>query len=535
MGEPNQHPENASHEESQQPKYIKDNDHLPEEIYHDLPFEPIGVPIQETTMGRYMREHRLLNSMLMSLLILLILLWGLWDLIIFAAIGSPDGTDFTAANALPSQPKNVEQNIKLRDRQHSTSHRVTFSFTPKKPSDIPIEDGIKLNAEKILPPTGGIPETGFDNIGAFKEAGEILGDLDWGLPKEIEARCDPKTRINRLISKGGTHDTEKAIKRGLDWLKANQSEDGSWGAMDKNAAGNATQMDKNAATGMALLCFLGHCELTNSQAYGATVLKAIKFLTSDSNPPEDQNIGQGNRGCYSHPIRTYALCEAYTMTKIKALEGYARRAAEFVVKGQHEDGGWAYGYDKGPTAHVDLSVTGWNVQALKAAILTGIKIDGLDEAMDKAIAYTKRCQAKDGKFAYKEGSGGKVSLTGTGVLCLQLWKNASSPEATKGLEWIVNNLATEWSTVNVYEWYYHAQACFQANGVSGGPKYWKAWNKDFQGIVIDAQASDGHWPHGAHFHGDSDIYRTTMTILMLEVYYRYAPVGGGKTYSDLRN
>ena len=44
-------------------------------------------------MGRYMREHRLLNSMLMSLLIMLILFWLLWDLILFAAIGSPDGTD----------------------------------------------------------------------------------------------------------------------------------------------------------------------------------------------------------------------------------------------------------------------------------------------------------------------------------------------------------------------------------------------------------------------------------------------------------
>ena len=81
----------------------------------------------------------------------------------------------------------------------------------------------------------------------------------------------------------------------------------------------------------------------------------------------------------------------------------------------------------------------------------------------------------------------------------------------------------EWKQINVYEWYYHAQACFQATGVSGGSKYWRAWNKDFQQIVCGAQASDGHWPHGYHYHGDTDIYRTTMTILMLEVYYRYMP------------
>jgi|TARA_B100000959_G_scaffold281693_1_gene346358 hypothetical protein len=35
-------------------------------------------------------------------------------------------------------------------------------------------------------------------------------------------------------------------------------------------------------------------------------------------------------------------------------------------------------------------------------------------------------------------------------------------------------------------------------------------------------------PPGCHFHGDTNTYRTTMTILMLEVYYWYAPIGGGK-------
>ena len=73
---------------------------------------------------------------------------------------------------------------------------------------------------------------------------------------------------------------------------------------------------------------------------------------------------------YSHPIRTYALCEAYTMTKIPKLKEYAKRAAEVIIKGQNESGGWAYGYGK-DFAHTDLSVTGWNIQALKAAALTG--------------------------------------------------------------------------------------------------------------------------------------------------------------------
>ena len=124
-------------------------------------------------------------------------------------------------------------------------------------------------------------------------------------------------------------------------------------------------------------------------------------------------------------------------------------------------------------------------------------------------------------------SGGKPSLTGTGVLCLQIWKNAKSQEAQKGLEWIIANQATEWKGVNVYEWYYHAQACFQATGVSGGQRNTgEHGTKTSSKSYAAAQESDGHWPHGAHYHGDSDMSTdTTMTILMLEVYYRYMPTG----------
>ena len=354
------------------------------------------------------------------------------------------------------------------------------------------------------------------NNNAMKSA---LKGIGLSLPKTMQQRCDPKKRIERLRSGGGKDMTEAAIMRGLNWLKATQDEDGGWGNKDKDDQGNPVKTDRNSMTGMALLSFLGHCELQDSPTFGPTVQKGIDFITST--PPDP--LIDGGKGSYSHPIRAYALAEAYTMTKIPKLKEYAKRAAEHVVKGQNESGGWAYGYGKGPVAHTDLSVTGWNIQALKAAALTGIPIDGLDEAMDKAVAYTKRCQDKSGKFAYKEGSGGKPSLTGTGVLCLQIWKNASSKEAQLGLDWIIANQAKEWKQLNVYEWYYHAQACFQATGVSGGSKYWRSWNKDFQKIVCGAQASDGHWPHGKHFHGDTDIYRTTMTILMLEVYYRYMP------------
>jgi len=352
-------------------------------------------------------------------------------------------------------------------------------------------------------------------------ASTALSAIGSALPEPMKNRSNRKARVESITSGGGQQQVYDAVSRGLEWLKVNQDDDGSWGANDRKS-GLPFSTDKNAMTGMALLCFLGHGQLQDSPEYGTTVHRAIESLIST--PPEDSGIAQGNRGSYSHPIRTYALCEAYAMTKQRKLKPFAEKATEAIIKGQHESGGWAYGYRKGPTAHVDLSVTGWNVQALKAATLTGLRLDGLELAMDKAMAYVKRCQDNDGKFAYKEGTSGKASLTGAGVLCLQLWKNAKSLEVQKGLEWIVNNQAGEWSKVNVYEWYYHAQACFQATGVNGGAKYWRAWKENFQEILLKTQTQDGHWPQGAHFHGDTDLYRTTMTILMLEVFYRYQPL-----------
>ena len=483
-------------------------------------------PPLESAFAKYLREYRLLNSLLLSLIMILGFFIAMWNIVVYVAAAGEGDSDFSDAGTAPAQQNQEKKKVvKLMQRQKKAQPKAQQTFRTTAISDITLPDMNELDVKDLAPVVEAAPPSMSDagmNNDAMKSA---LKGIGLSLPKTMQQRCDPKKRIERLRSGGGKDMTEAAIMRGLNWLKAVQDEDGGWGNKDKDDQGNlvknATANYRNAMTGMALLSYLGHCELQDSPTFGPTVQKGIDFITST---PPDKVVHDGNKGSYAHPIRTYALCEAYTMTKIPKLKEFAKRAAEVVVEGQNESGGWAYGYGKGPVAHTDLSVTGWNIQALKAAALTGISIDGLDDAMDKAVAYTKRCQDQVGRFRYKAGSGnGKPSLTGTGVLCLQIWKNASSKEAQLGLDWIIANQAKDWKQVDPYEWYYHAQACFQATGVSGGSKYWRAWNKEFQQIVCGAQASDGHWPHGKHFHGDTDIYRTTMTVLMLEVYYRYMP------------
>jgi len=303
---------------------------------------------------------------------------------------------------------------------------------------------------------------------------------------------------------------------------------------------------RDGMTALSLLAFLGHCELQDSPEFGKTVQNAINFITAT--PPDklanrdESGTFLGLRGgsttdmqfaAYSHAIRSYALCEAYTMTKIPKIKEYATRAVNLIIEGQNPNGGWGYGFGRGVAAAVDLSLSSWCVQALKAAALTGIQFKGLDESMDKAISYVKKCQEKgSGKFKYtpegneaaRYGGPSRGSITGAGVLCLQVWKEAKSQEAKKGLEFIVQNrLVDSWSKVDAYEWYYHAQACFQSTGALSGI-FWREWNKNFQEVVAAGQQENGRWELGLHFHGESAIFRHALTVLMLEVYYRYAPM-----------
>ncbi|MFP6854872.1 MAG: prenyltransferase/squalene oxidase repeat-containing protein, partial [Opitutales bacterium] len=408
MDEENQYPEDLPGEEDYATGYEQASEPLPEEAYDDLPFEPVGGPIRETAMGRYMREHRLLNSMLMALLIMLVFFWAFWDLVLYGLTQGADGSDFSEAAVSRARKNPPKTNTNLVKRQKKPQPSAQPTTKAIAISDISMPNLSELNIATLAPVVE-TPGLSMGEMGSSDDAKKALQNLGLALPTPMKSRCDPQARINRLKQGGGKASTEEVIKKGLDWLKATQDKDGSWGANDKGPDGNKKSTDRNAMTGMALLCFLGHCELQDSADYGNTVHRAIEFLSST---PGNAFTG---RECYSHPIRTYALCEAFTMTKIKKLESIAQIAAEAVIKGQNEDGGWAYDYKKGPTAHVDLSIAGWNIQALKAAALTGLYIDGLDEAMDKAIAYVKACQDSTGRFKYTKdrhgGHSGHGSLT----------------------------------------------------------------------------------------------------------------------------
>jgi len=327
----------------------------------------------------------------------------------------------------------------------------------------------------------------------------------------------------------GDPQTEAAVMRTLRWLKKTQAEDGSW------------QKNRIAMTGLAILTFLAHCETPgSSEEFGPTVQKAIEFLLAQQKP-DGRFMGVDSHD-YSHPIATYALCEAYGMTRHPNVRAAVEKALVPIINGQHPTGGWTYQMNPERESGIyrdDTSYMGWCVQALKAAQLSGLDVPGLDKACKLAVHGFKNNAAPGGGFGYTSpGTGG---LTSVGTLSMQLL-GASDLRETK----LAADLMAQWKPSFAerangigdslqYYYYYATQSKFHF----GGPR-WEKWNQEMKAIYVAAQkierdAIQDHtgqyrdigWWENNDTHTDRPVMDTCLAALQLMVYYR----GGLRTTS----
>lgn len=336
---------------------------------------------------------------------------------------------------------------------------------------------------------------------------------------------------------GGSAANEACVMRALRWLATKQNPDGSW------------PVTKPAMTGLALLTFLAHGETPSSPEFGPVVEKGIRYLVESQNANGLFKGHDGNN--YAHLIATYAMCEAYTMTKAPMVKEAAEKALAPIVKGQHPNGGWDYKLAQ--SERDDTSYMGWAAQAVKAGHMAGdLEVEGLHEAFERAPKGFKVNAHPEGGFGYT-GPSHNHGLTSVGVLCMQLMGKANDDSVRKSLnvmdEWVLGWVPdkTDVTTTAIpskvgqgpcqqYYAYYATQAMFQ----SGGER-WKRWNKMMSDIYPKVQKIQsketsgyvdhhgkpqeiGHWENGdGHKDGQTFIMDTCLATLQLEVYYRYLP------------
>ncbi len=359
----------------------------------------------------------------------------------------------------------------------------------------------------------------------------------------------------------------------LAWFKRHQSPNGMWDADGyfsnctddgpKGEPGKNQSGDTDIAiTGYAILCFLGdgYDPVTPSK-YRPTVRKAVEWLVANQKP--DGLLGERN---YEHAIATMALAQAYGMSPAPWMREPTQKAVDVILARQNRDPAAQAPYDRlgwdyvKANARNDASVTGWNIMALKSAMVAGLKVG---EGLSGSKAWLERswtaantnkpwCASTKDLDPYKGISRfGYVWKTGSDEVDISGWNAAANrPESVDNhdlapvglmsavflghsagdpmLESLANyvyrfHMPTTWPC-NTYYLYYNTLGMFQVGG-----ERWETWSKQVLPMLAGAQRDDegcmnGSWDwQGTKFHGN-DTGRTLSTAyacLSMQVYWIY--------------
>lgn len=306
---------------------------------------------------------------------------------------------------------------------------------------------------------------------------------------------------------------DPSVEQALDYLSRVQREDGSF----PESYGDSTGIP--ALAGMA---FLSKGHLPTEGVYAESLNRCIDFVLANQRKNGVFEKGHAGSGpMYAHNISTLFLSEVSGMvdpgrqTQIaeslpKALELILK--AQAVQKDEQHRGGWRY--HPGSTDS-DTSCSGWALMALRSAKLNGAAVP--DQAIADAVAYLRRHQdKKTGSFGYTGRSDHARSLTGMGLLCLELSGRHGTPETVQAADYVMKTFRDlTGDQFEFYGNYYNAQGTFQIGG-----RYWSEYADWMYETYLAKQSEDGSW----NSREAGRIYGTTMMVLAFTVPYRQLPI-----------
>src|SRR5262249_2155859 len=184
-------------------------------------------------------------------------------------------------------------------------------------------------------------------------------------------------------------------------------------------------------------------------------------------------------------------------TSDPTLKASAQMALDYIVRAQHDGGGWRYA----PRQAGDTSVTGWQLMALKSGQMAGLSVP--KKVLVQAGKYLDSVETstKSGSSGYVPGSGGSPAMTAVGALCRQYL--GTSP-LDKSLLASIEKLKAVPPSANagIYYEYYATQVLHHIGG-----EHWDEWNKGKNGkgrrpdTLIARQEKDGSFAGTDHGSG----------------------------------
>ena len=331
--------------------------------------------------------------------------------------------------------------------------------------------------------------------------------------------------------------SEQALRRGLDWLAENQTDEGNWGSKDLGLVG------------MGALAFLADGHFPGRGKYGDAVERSLAYVLDEGKPSGLLNISGERRDMYNHGLATFVLGQAHGMTGDKRINDSLDKALKLIGYAQCEDGGWDYIAHRQQRGH-DLSLAVMQAKALRSAVDSGLDVP--PEVVELALQsvrehYTPKGVSRNapesdqqkvpGQFTYSKGGGnGTVAMAAAGVVCLQEFGQYDDWRIPKNMDIIAEHIKQKTKNppnrngqmpFDAYTLYYVGQALYQV-----GDPYWEESYPLLRDYLIKSQRvnpdrSDEHgrWEAGGHVGGkDGALYGTSVACFILAMPNRYLPI-----------
>jgi hypothetical protein len=184
---------------------------------------------------------------------------------------------------------------------------------------------------------------------------------------------------------------DEMVDRALAYLRKTQERDGSWASINKQPG----------ITSLIVMAYLAAGAGPDKGPHADTVAKGLRWVLDQQG---DSGLIGGEAGTemYHHGIATLLLAQALPRCDgdlAKEIEKKLDKAVAVILQAQRtegaHEGGWRYRI-KGVDG--DLSVSGWQIQALRAAKKAGREVPA--RSLDAAVQYLLKAQdPTDGRFS----------------------------------------------------------------------------------------------------------------------------------------
>jgi hypothetical protein len=325
--------------------------------------------------------------------------------------------------------------------------------------------------------------------------------------------------------------TDRALEQAIDFLIRQQN---SQGGISDRGNHNETAMTSLAILAMASV---GH-QPGDATPQGAAMAKALAFVLRDDRQ-DDKGYYGGRDGSrmYGHGIITLMLAEmighGVDEKQDKQILERCRKGVELILssqkvaKDQRNRGGWRYVPDSRDS---DLSVTVWQVMALRAAHNAGLDVPAT--AISSAVEYLQESyysEKRDKKgrpldqkagFAYQPGGRAGFATTAAGLLAMQVCGQYEAPEVKGASEWLLASPPRWEERWLLYGTYYYAQGMHQRGG-----NYATAARQIIEDVLLPRQSKEGWWESSDGTERSSGrVYCTSLAVLSLSVKFHYLPI-----------